>query len=269
MLGPKTGDCLIITPSGLRIPMCRCYYTENCLKKKNKNRPKQDAIPYRRQTELAAELVLSAPVPPQAQMVVLGDTAFDAEPIQQACYKRKCTWIVPINLERVIAGEKPRPKVWSLASTFSAKQFAAIRLTPGKGHFVAQRRVAACRIGPKVKSRTFYVHQERRTVQSVGDVQLLFSTTIEPKQGKPVQVQKVLMTNDLKLSAAMIVELYDLRWQIELFFKELKSTLGFHQYQFREFQKVEGWAELCLVAFAYLEWYRAEKLARRGLADTE
>jgi len=77
------------------------------------------------------------------------------------------------------------------------------------------------------------------------------------------------MTNDLKLSAAMIVELYDLRWQIELFFKELKSTLGFHQYQFREFQKVEGWAELCLVAFAYLEWHRAEKLARRGLADTE
>jgi hypothetical protein len=33
--------------------------------------------------------------------------------------------------------------------------------------------------------------------------------------------------------------LYSLRWQIELTFKELKSTLGLHQYQFREFQCVE------------------------------
>ena len=267
---------LLITPSGLRIPMCRPYYTREYLAEQNKKRAKQNklraeqaAIPYRRQTELAAELVRTAPVPSGAAMVVLGDTAFDAEPIQAACRARSCTWIVPINLERVLAGEKPRPKVWSLASTFRADQFAAVRLTPGKGRFVAQRRVAACRIGPKVKTRTFYVHQERRNVQSVGDVQLVFSTTIEPQHGKPVQVQKVLMTNDSTLSAAMIVELYDLRWQIELFFKELKSTLGFHQYQFRRFKKVERWVELCLVTFVYLEWYRAEKLACRRLSEKE
>jgi hypothetical protein len=165
----------------------------------------------------------------------------------------------------VLSAEKPRPKVRSLVSGFRASQFASVKLTPGKGRFVAQRRVAACRIGPKVKSRTFYVHKERRDVQSVGDVQLVFSTMIEPKPGKPVTVQKILMTNDLSLSAAMIVELYDLRWQIELFFKELKSTLGFHQYRFQQFAKVERWAELCLVAFVYLEWHRAEKLARRSL----
>ena len=38
-----------------------------------------------------------------------------------------------------------------------------------------------------------------------------------------------------------------MRWQIELFFKELKSTLGFHQYQFQEFAPVEGWVELALI----------------------
>jgi len=51
-----------------------------------------------------------------------------------------------------------------------------------------------------------------------------------------------------------------------LFFKELKSTLGFHQYRFRKFQKVERWVELCLISFLYLEWYRARKLARRDLS---
>jgi hypothetical protein len=256
---------LLLTPSGFRIPLCRSYYTKDYLAAKNKKRPKQDAVAYRRQTELAAELVRTAPVPGGAKLVVLGDTAFDAESIRAACKERGCSWIVPMNQERVLAAEKPRPKVWSLVSGFRASQFAAVRLTPGKGRFVAQRRVAACRIGPKAKSRTFYVHQERRNVQSVGDVQLVFSTTIEPKPGKPVAVQKILMTNDPSLSAAMIVELYDLRWQIELFFKELKSTLGFHQYRFQQFEKVERWAELCLAAFVYLEWYRAQKLARRSL----
>lgn len=88
----------------------------------------------------------------------------------------------------------------------------------------------------------------------------------EPPRGKRVDVQKVLMTNDLSLSAAQMVELYDLRWQIELFFKELKSTLGLHQYRFRRFEKVERWVELCLITFLYLEWYRAEKLKRRDLS---
>ena len=44
------------------------------------------------------------------------------------------------------------------------------------------------------------------------------------------------MTNDLRLSVCAVIELYSLRWQIELFFKELKSTLGFHQYQFQKFR---------------------------------
>jgi len=33
---------------------------------------------------------------------------------------------------------------------------------------------------------------------------------------------------------AQIVELYLVRWQIELLFKELKSCLGMHQYGFRD-----------------------------------
>jgi hypothetical protein len=260
---------LLITPSGLRLPLCRSYYTEEYLKQRNRRRPPEDQIPYRRQTELAAELVLTLPVPPGAKVVVLGDTAFDAEAVQEACQRRPFTWIVPMNRERVLAGEKPRPKVWSLVSSWTADQFAPVRLTPGRGRFVAQRRVAACRIGPKAKSRTFYVHQERRNVQSAGDVQLVFSTTIEPKPGKPVAVQKILMTNDLTLSAALIVELYDLRWQIELFFKELKGTLGLHQYRFQEFVKAEHWVELCLITFLYLEWYRAGKLRRRNLSEKQ
>lgn len=253
---------LLITPSGLRIPCCRCYYTEGYCAQKKKV--------YRTQTELAAELIRTVVVPSAAEGFVLGDTAFDADTIRDACAERKFRWIVPINPERVLAGRKgQRPKVWSLAEKLSANQFAPVRLTPSQGPYVALRRVAQCRLGPKMKSRTFYVHRERRAVHNVGEVQLVFSTKLKPGKGKPVTVQKILMTNDRQRSAAAIVELYSLRWQIELFFKELKSTLGLHQYRFRQFAKVEGWVAVCLLTFLYLEWYRSRQLRRRDLTTKD
>jgi hypothetical protein len=129
--------------------------------------------------------------------------------------------------------------------------------------------VARCRLGPKVKTRTFYVHRERRAVHSLGEVQLVFSTKEKPKRGEAVAVQKILVSNDRRRSAAAVVELYALRWQIELFFKELKSTLGLHQYRFRRFRKVEAWVQACLIAFVYLEWHRARQLRRRDLGEGE
>jgi len=129
------------------------------------------------------------------------------------------------------------------------------------------RRTSPHRIGPKARPRAYYAHQERRRVHSVGEVRLVFPTTQkELKTATPDEV-KILMTNDLRLTVRDVIELYSLRWQIELMFKELKSTPGFHQYQFRAFEPVEGWAELAVTAFLYLEWYRVQQLARRDLSD--
>jgi hypothetical protein len=252
---------LLITPSGMRIPFRRCYYTKEYCEKKG--------WIYRKQTELAAEIIRELPLPEDADVVVLGDTAFDAEVIRKACDERHYKWIVPMNPERVLAGPKPRPKVWSLVKGLTAKQFKPLRLYPSQGQYAAMRRVSAYRIGPKVKPRTFYAHQESRAVHSVGEVLLVFSTREKPTAGQDVNVQKILMTNDRQLKAAEVVELYDLRWQIELFFKELKSTLGFDQYRFRQFERVESWLELVLVTFLYLEWHRARQLARSNVPQEE
>src|SRR5262249_1668232 len=112
-----------------------------------------------------------------------------------------------------------------------------------------------------------WVHPERRAVHNVGDVLLVFSTKQQPQAGRAVTVQKVLMSNGLSLSAAEGVELYALRWQVELLFKELKSTLGFAQYRFPRFAAWEGWAQACLVPFCSLGWFRARQLARAGLPE--
>lgn len=252
---------LLITPSGIRLPSWRPYYTKDYCKQKE--------LDYHTQTELAAELIRQLPLPPKTPVVVLGDTAFEAESIRAACKDRGYTWIVPLNPERVLAGPKPRPKVKSLVSSLKADQLVPIEVHPARGKYVTYRRIARCRLGPKLNARTYYVHQESRDVHSVGKVRLVFSTTKAPAKGQPVDVQKILMTNDEKLSVAEVIELYQLRWQIELFFKELKSTLGLHHYRFRQFSRVEAWVTLVLTTFVYLEWLRAQKLKRKTLSASQ
>jgi hypothetical protein len=252
---------LLITPRGCRIPCFASYRTDEYCQ--------AHGIAHRTQAELAAELIRELPLPPSIRPTVLGDTTFDAAVIRQACRERGLHWITPVNPERVLEGSKPRPKVSSLGDLLQAHDLAPVRLTPGHGPLAAQHRAARCRCGPRTHSRTFYVHGERCRVRRIGDVKLVFSTTTKPQPGQVVKIQKVLMTDDLKLSQRRIVQYYDLRWQIELMFKELKSTLGLAHYQFRSFVKVERFVAACLVTFLYLEWCRWRRLNNRRVPAAE
>jgi hypothetical protein len=258
---------LLITPSGRRISFCKPYYThEYCKKSSKKKTPRV----HRTTAEAAADLIRELPLPEGARVIVLGDTAYDAEVVRDACGDRGYSWIFPCNPERVLAGPKgKRPKVRSLLKDWSNWSRRTVRLAPGQGAYAVYRRLSPHRIGPKAKTRTYYVHQERQRVHSVGEIRLVFSTTKKNFKAATPDDVKILMTNDQRLTMRDVVELYSLRWQIELFFKELKSTLGFHQYQFQKFQPVEGWVQLALTAFMYLEWYRVQQMSRRDLSDKE
>lgn len=246
---------LLLTPYGTRIPLWKSYYTKEYCQAQGRA--------YRTQTAIAADLVRELPLPPGTPVTVLGDTAYDAQTIRTACRERGYGWIVPINPERVLEGPRgQRPKVSSLACRLQASMLVAIRLAPHHATFAAQRRVAACRRESRTQVRTFYVHGECHKVRRVGPALLVFSTTEKPAANQPVKPQKLLMTSHLDWPVERVVRAYDLRWQIELMFKELKSTLGLADYQLRSYRKVEGYVTTCLIAFLYLEWYRRRRLER-------
>lgn len=251
---------LWLTPTGERIPFMKPYYTPSYAKRLN--------VEHRTQAELAAEIVNELPVPKGASVTVIGDTAFDAKIMRHACDSRGFVWIFPCNANRVFQGPRGRrPRVSSRIKQLSNKDFQVIRVSPGSGKYVPQRRLSAHRVGSKSKQRTYYVHSEERDVRSVGQVTLVFSSTkpIEKKASR--NSTKILMTNATSLTAREIVELYGLRWQIELFFKELKSVLGMHQYRYRRFNAVEAWIEIVLITFIYLEWTRKRRLEDKRLTS--
>jgi len=251
---------LLITPSGIRLPFQIPHYTKEYCHKKG--------IPHRTTAESAAALIRSLPLPAEAEVIVLGDTAYDAKVVRGACSERNYTWIFPANSERVYEGPRGhRPKVRSRLKDWTSLSLLTIRLRASTGKYAGYRRLSRWRVGPKLKPRVYYAHQEKQEVRSVGRVQLVFST-MKPnlKKATPNDV-KILMTNATDMSTSEIIELYSLRWQIELFFKELKSTLGFDQYRFERFEAVEGWVNIAITTALYLEWNRAKQLSRRRVSS--
>lgn len=245
---------LLLTPEGVRVPFYKPLYT--------KDHANQNNLQRKTQAQLAAQLVDELPVPAGTSVMVLGDTAFDAQIMRQACNRRGFYWIFPCNANRVFAGPRgQRPRVSSRISKLSNDLFTTIRLSQTAGKYASQRRLSEHRQKAKRKTRTYHVHSEKRAVHSVGDVMLVFSSTRLNAKNPKRESTKVLMTNAMHLSAREVVELYCVRWQIELFFKELKSVLGMHQYKFKRFQAVEAWMDIVLMTFVYLEWTRMKKLA--------
>ena len=66
----------------------------------------------------------------------------------------------------------------------------------------------------------------------------------------------ILITNNLRASAKMVITNYLLRWGIEHSFKELKDTFYFDHYQVRHINKIERYWNLCLVAWTLAYWIK-------------
>ena len=250
---------LLITPSGYRIPWQIPHYTkEYCAEK---------GLQHRTTAEAARDLIRSLPLPEEAEVVVLGDTAYDANVVQQACEDRKYIWIAPANPERVYEGPTgQRPKVRSRLKDWTSLSLKTIRLRASTGKYAKYRRLSKWRVGPKQKPRVYYAYQEKCEVRSVGRVQLVFSTMKPDLKEATADDVKILMTNALDLSVSEVIEMYSLRWQIELFFKELKSTFGFAQYSFEKFLAVEAWVETAITTVLFLEYERAKRMKDRRLS---
>ena len=244
---------LLITPSGYRIPFQIPHYTkEYCAEKGLARRTTADS---------AAQLILELSLPASAKVIVLGDTAYDALAVQKACEQRNYAWIVPANPERVYAGPTgQRPKLRSRLKDWKSLSLKTIKLRASTGKYAEYRRLSRWRVGLKTKPRVYYAYQEKRNVRHVGDVKLIFSTMKNNFIKATPDHVKILMTNAVDRSLSEIIELYSIRWQIELLFKELKSTLGFSKYRFQCFEAVEAWAELAITTVLFLEHTRAKKL---------
>jgi len=254
---------LLILPCGLRLPLPRkSWYTRAYAREKK--------LPYRSQVELAAELLtwFRPLLPAKQALIVLGDSLFDGQRLFTLCRDWGFTFITKLKRNRTFA-DAPGKRVVAHGEALAESLFQCCRLCRGKEATANYRRQPPRRPRTHEKREYFY-HSERRHISRMGEALVVYSwkTPVDKKQAKQARGEfATLVTNNWQLAARQVVEYYELRWQIEVFFRELKGQLGLQDYQGTSFPSYERFLTLVLMGYMVLEYQRFRGLKGQAKAE--
>jgi hypothetical protein len=174
--------------------------------------------------------------------------------------------------------------------TWPREEFSWLELQVENEDHVFFRRRHGDNLRPRKTRRRYAVATRRATVSKLGDCRIVASYKENPKvkllagesadwwachtgpvpydrhqRPQPKRWQaKVLACTDPTATARQVVEWYEVRWQIEIFFRELKSRMQFGRYVLMKFEAVERYLDLLLMGFLLLEHQRLQDMQRAG-----
>jgi hypothetical protein len=281
---------LLITESGVRIPLPRLsYYTKEYCAAKNKK--------YQTQNQLARLMINTAPVPADADVTVVFDSAFDADLIHRACRKRGFREVFPIDPNRNLATTNaPHARAQAgapvVASTLEWKdqEFETLELECDNEDFALFRRRHVDNFRAKKTHRKYVYAARHLSVSKLGDCLIVASYKENPNikllpgqsnhwkdyrqalatRRKKDRKQpsrwsaKVLACTDPNVTAREVIQWYEIRWHIETFFRELKSRMQLGCYVLMKFEAVERYIDLLLMGFLVLEMQRLRDLRNKN-----
>jgi len=281
---------LLLTDRGGRLPLPRkSYYTQAYCRKYRRR--------YRTQVQLAAAMLRELRVPDDVEVTVVVDSAFDAGAIHKECRRRGFRAVFPLDSNRVLARSPAQDeagisgeKVVEWTRHWSQTEFTVLELQVDSEDHVFARRRHVDNLRVKKTERRYAAAARRAAVSKLGECLIVTSY----KENRKVQLQagqsgewwayhrlpvsyrkedrhkaarwhrKVLACTDPTATARQVIEWYELRWQVELFFRELKSRMQFECYVLMKFAAVERYLDLLLMGLLLLEKQRLTDMQRAG-----
>jgi hypothetical protein len=281
---------LLLTDRGARIPLPRkSYYTEAYCRKHRRK--------FRTTVQLAADMLKELRVPDDVDVVVVFDSAFDAEVVHRVCRRRGYCAVFPLDPNRVLARTGTQDaacvsgeKVVAWTRSWSRKEFALIELAMDSEDHVFARRRHADNLRVQKTKRRYAAAARRAAVSKLGDCLIVASYKENPRvqllpgqsaewwayHKAPVSYRKedrhqpsrwhrkVLACTDPTATVSQVIQWYEVRWQVELFFREIKSRMQFEHYVLMKFEAVERYLDLLLMGLLLLEQQRLRDMQRAG-----
>lgn len=182
---------------------------------------------FKKTTQLAADLVTEFQPPEGVNVLVLFDSYYLCPTVVKACRKQRFHFVSALKSNRNLFRNGRKLKTG----------------TYGKNLFRRHKKKCFAINKPNGPARYSYVDAGWMGVSKIGRLHVVFSRKNRDK--------KVLgiVTDAPKLSASQIIQRYDDRWRIEVFFKDTKQLLGLGQYQNVSLEAAV--THLHLVCFAY------------------
>jgi len=237
---------LYFPDTGVRIPLPRRLYRTRAYCKKHN-------IKYRTQTKLAETMIRYANLPDDVEVIVIFDSFFPSENIIKTIRQKGYHFVCSVKSNRVdVDSDKQVKEICEEhISEGHIKNRTEIRV-PSKrsryNHASAQR----------YETKIFITYTEKLRLSKMGEVQVIFSR--KETDDNQLKHMRYIATDMLYLSTVQILTIYSYRWQIELYFKELKSYLGLGNYQMLSFGAIIRHVDCVIMAFMYLEHTRIIKL---------
>lgn len=254
---------LLLLPCGLRLPLPRKSWYTRAYAKSQKQ-------PYRSQVQLAEELLtwLRPLRPKDTALIVLADSLFDGWRLFARCQDWGYTFITKLKSNRTFA-DQPGQRVVAYGKALAEGKFRRCRLCRGREATAGYRRQPPRK--PRAHEKRVYdIYSERRQVSTLGEAQVVYSWKTPAYTPQPRTDRRhfaALVTNNRRLSARQVVEYYELRWQIEVFFRELKGQLGLQDYRGTHFASYERYVTLALLGYMVLEYQRLRGLKGEAKAE--
>lgn len=195
---------------------------------------------YRKLTDMAARMVRDFAAPEGLKVRVLFDAFYLCPQVTRACVDKGFTFFSVAQKNRCLAtANGKRRKIAALAPGLIRHQGRSVRMK--RARRTAKLRIAA------IDGR----------LSKIGAVRLVLSK----RPRNPWKTMVAIVTNETKLKPRQIVAIYELRWMIEVLFKQLACDLGLGDYQMLDHQGISR--HLHLVCLAHLMLTR-QSLQRLG-----
>ena len=220
-------------PFGIRLYVKK----ENCKKLK---------VPFKKTTQLAAELIRAFEPPKGLKVRVLFDNYYLCPVVVKTCKSKGFRFVSTLKSNRNLFRTGRKFKVGFYGQNLFRRRHKT-RFSISKGKSSATYR---------------YVDAGWLRVGSLGELHVIYS--------RKNQDRKILglVTDDPKLTCAKIIKAYDARWSIEVFFKDAKQLLGLGQYQNRSYRAAVTHLHLVCFAYALLTHLAIDREGAQGKRKT-
>jgi SRSO17 transposase len=186
--------------------------------------------PFKKVTQLAAELIEELQAPTGVKVLVLFDSYYLCPVVVKACRKQRFHFVSTLKSNRNLFKQGRKLKAGGYGVNLF-KRSPKKNYTLKKDHGIVRYR---------------YVDAGKMQVSDLGKLHVVFSRKNGAK--KPLG----LVTDDPKLSALTMIKTYNQRWSIEVFFKDSKQLLGLGQYQNLSYEAAVTHLHLVCLAYALL-----------------
>jgi SRSO17 transposase len=199
-------------------------------------------LPFRKTTEMAAQLIREFQPLAGVKVMVLFDAYYLCRTVVKACRAQG------FHFASTLKSNRRRCKQgWQLnAGRYGRNLFRRRRTTP------------LVLANPPGQTRYRFVDAGWLEVSNLGPLPLVFS-----RKGTARKILG-LVTDAADLAAAGLIRTYEKRWAVEQFFKDSKQLLGLGQYQNRPYWAAITHLHLVCFAYALLTHLRIERYGAQG-----